>query len=37
MIAWLRRIDDRPRTEQGVIMLLILVNAVILGLETSKR
>ena len=35
MIAWLRRIDDDPRTER-VIMLLILVNAVILGLETDK-
>ena len=35
MIAWLRTIVDDPRTER-VIMTLIIVNAVILGLETSK-
>jgi voltage-gated sodium channel len=33
--AWLRTIVDDPRTER-VIMSLIIVNAVILGLETSK-
>ena len=35
MIAWLRTIVEDPRTER-VIMSLIIVNAVILGLETSK-
>ena len=35
MIAWLRTIDDDPRTER-VIMFLIIINAVILGLETNK-
>ncbi len=35
MIAWLRAIDRDPRTER-VIMSLIIVNAVILGLETNK-
>jgi voltage-gated sodium channel len=33
--AWLRTIVDDPRTER-VVMSLIIVNAVILGLETSK-
>ena len=33
--AWLRSIVDHPRTEH-VVMSLIIVNAVILGLETSK-
>jgi voltage-gated sodium channel len=33
--AWLRSIVDHPRTER-VVMSLIIVNAVILGLETSK-
>ena len=36
MIAWLRTIDDDPRTER-VIMFLIIINAVILGLETNKN
>jgi voltage-gated sodium channel len=35
VIAWLRTIDDDPRTER-VIMFLIIINAVILGLETNK-
>ncbi len=35
MIAWLRTIVDDPRTERAV-MSLIIINAVILGLETSK-
>ena len=35
VIAWLRIIDDDPRTER-VIMSLIIINAVILGLETNK-
>jgi voltage-gated sodium channel len=35
VLAWLTKIIDDPRTER-VIMSLILVNAVILGLETSK-
>ena len=35
MIAWLRTIVEDPRTER-VIMALIIVNAVVLGLETSK-
>ena len=34
MIAWLRAIVEDPRTER-VIMSLIIINAVILGLETS--
>ncbi len=34
MTAWLERIVDNPRTEH-VITALILINAVILGLETS--
>jgi voltage-gated sodium channel len=33
--AWLRTIVDDPRTER-VVMSLIIINAVILGLETSK-
>ena len=36
MIAWLRTIDEDPRTER-VIMFLIIINAVILGLETNKN
>jgi voltage-gated sodium channel len=36
VIAWLRTIDDNPRTER-VIMFLIIINAVILGLETNKN
>jgi voltage-gated sodium channel len=35
VFAWLSRIVNDPRTER-VIMALIVVNAVILGLETSK-
>ena len=35
MLAWLRTIVNDPRTER-VIMSLIIVNAVVLGLETSK-
>lgn len=35
MLAWLTTIVNDPRTER-VIMALIVVNAVILGLETSK-
>ena len=35
MIAWLSPVVNDPRTER-VIMALIVVNAVILGLETSK-
>ncbi len=35
MLAWLRTVVNDPRTER-VIMSLIVVNAVILGLETSK-
>jgi voltage-gated sodium channel len=35
VIAWLRTIVDDPRTER-VVMTLIIINAVILGLETSK-
>jgi voltage-gated sodium channel len=35
VIAWLRTIVDHPRTER-VIMSLIIINAVILGLETSQ-
>jgi voltage-gated sodium channel len=35
LIAWLRTIVDHPRCER-VIMSLIIANAVILGLETSK-
>ncbi len=35
MIAWLRTVVAHPRTER-VVMTLIIVNAVILGLETSK-
>ena len=35
MRHWLRSIVDHPRTER-VVMSLIIVNAVILGLETSK-
>jgi len=34
VIAWLRTVVEHPRTER-VIMTLIIVNAVILGLETS--
>ena len=34
VIAWLRTIVDDPRTER-VITVLIIVNAVMLGLETS--
>src|ERR1700704_532085 len=34
MIYWLRTIEENPRTER-VVMTLILINAVILGLETS--
>jgi voltage-gated sodium channel len=34
-MAWLTRIVEDPRTER-VIMSLIIINAVILGLETSK-
>jgi len=36
VLAWLRTIDNDPRTER-VIMLLILVNAVLLGFETNPR
>jgi voltage-gated sodium channel len=36
VIAWLRTIDEDPRTER-VIMFLIIINAVILGLETNKN
>jgi voltage-gated sodium channel len=35
VIAWLRTVVDDPRTER-VIMTLIIINAVILGLETSN-
>ena len=35
MLAWLRTVVNDPRSER-VIMSLIVVNAVILGLETSK-
>ncbi len=35
MIAWLRTIVSHPLTER-VVMTLIIVNAIILGLETSK-
>jgi voltage-gated sodium channel len=35
VIAWLRTVVDDPRTER-VIMTLIVINAVILGLETSN-
>jgi len=35
VIAWLRTVVEDPRTER-VIMTLIIVNAVVLGLETSK-
>ena len=35
MINWLRTIEENPRTER-VVMTLILINAVILGLETSE-
>ena len=35
MIAWLRTVVDNPRTER-VVMSLIIINAVILGLETSQ-
>ena len=35
MLAWLTTVVNDPRTER-VIMSLIVVNAVILGLETSK-
>jgi len=35
VIAWLRTIVEDPRTER-VVMSLIIINAVILGLETSK-
>jgi voltage-gated sodium channel len=35
LLAWLTRIVNDPRTER-VIMSLIIVNAVVLGLETSK-
>lgn len=35
MIAWLRAIVSHPLTER-VVMTLIIVNAIILGLETSK-
>jgi voltage-gated sodium channel len=35
VITWLRTIVDDPRTER-VVMTLILINAVILGLETSR-
>jgi voltage-gated sodium channel len=35
VIAWLRTIVDDPRTER-VVMTLIIINAVILGLETSQ-
>jgi voltage-gated sodium channel len=34
VIAWLRTVVEHPRTER-VIMALIIINAVILGLETS--
>jgi voltage-gated sodium channel len=34
-MGWLTRIVEDPRTER-VIMMLIIVNAVVLGLETSK-
>ena len=34
-MGWLRTIVEDPRTER-VIMALIIINAVILGLETSK-
>ena len=36
MIAWLRSIVDDPHTER-VVMTLIIINAVILGLETDPR
>jgi voltage-gated sodium channel len=36
VIAFLRTIDDDPRTER-VIMFLIIINAIILGLETDKN
>jgi len=35
VIAWLRTVVDDPRTER-VVMSLIIINAVILGLETSQ-
>ncbi|MEA2939083.1 MAG: voltage-gated sodium channel [Alphaproteobacteria bacterium] len=35
MIAWLRTIVDDPRTERAV-MLLIIANAIILGMETNR-
>ena len=35
MLAWLSTVVNDPRTER-VIMLLIVINAIILGLETSK-
>lgn len=34
MIAWLRTIADDPQTER-VVMSLIIINAAVLGLETS--
>jgi len=36
VIAWLRTIVDHPQTER-VIMSLIIINATVLGLETSQR
>ncbi len=36
MIAWLRAIVDDPRTERAV-MSLIIINAIVLGLETSQE
>ncbi len=36
MIAWLRTIVDDPRTER-VVMALIIINATVLGLETSQE
>jgi voltage-gated sodium channel len=35
VINWLRKIEEDPRTER-VVMSLIIINAVILGLETSQ-
>lgn len=35
MIAWLRNIVENPRTER-VVMSLIIINATVLGLETSQ-
>ena len=36
MIAWLRTIVDNPNTER-LIMALIIINATVLGLETSQQ